>query len=88
MSGKNLNMVIELDYSDEELTELISALNNAIVALDKIYGAAKFGCGVPAEFDPLFKNKSFQEIDSFTEHRLGLLKNLYSKLIEYENLIF
>lgn len=81
-------MVIELDYSDEELTELISALNNAIVALDKIYGAAKFGCGVPAEFDPLFKNKSFQEIDSFTEHRLSLLKNLYNKLIEYENLIF
>lgn len=88
MSGKSLNMVIKLDYSDEELTELISALNNAIVALNKIYGAARLGCEIPAEFEFLFKNKSFQEIDNFTDCRLGLLKNLYSKLIEYENLIF
>jgi len=40
-------MVIELHYTDKELTTLLDGLNNAILAIENVYNELRFGCEVP-----------------------------------------
>ncbi len=78
-------MKIMLEYSEQELSTLLDGLNNAIIAVKKIYLAAQLGCEIPQAFAALFNGKSFEEIDSVTEKRLSSLYNLYQVLLHYEN---
>lgn len=78
-------MKIILEYSEQELSTLLDGLNNAIIAVKKIYRAAQLGCEIPQAFAALFDGKSFEEIDSVTEQRLQSLYYLYQTLLHYEN---
>ena len=76
---------ITIELTPEELTETLNGLNNAIVAVGKIYGAARLGCDIPLAFHPLFEDKSFEEIDNLCESRLKRLYSLYEMLLTQEN---
>ena len=78
-------MKIILEYSEQELSTLLDGLNNAIIAVKKIYLGTQLGCEIPQAFAALFNGKSFEEIDSVTEKRLSSLYNLYQVLLHYEN---
>ena len=82
---KGKKMKIKLDYSKEELSILLDGLNNAIIALQDVYGSAQFGCEVPKKFEKLFEDKSFEEIDKMRKDRISCLKHLYEYLLLYED---
>ena len=77
-------MKIELEYTPEELTQTINGLNNAIIALRDIYNAARWGCELPEKWERFFKDKPFKEIDAIVDIRSKALKDLYDKLLSYE----
>lgn len=70
---KTLHLVL----SDEEYDQLHAALNNAIIALSGVYFAGMYGCEVPSAFEPLFKDKTFDERDVLCNSRMRSLRNLY-----------
>ena len=76
-------MKIELEYSPEELTTVLDGLNNAIIAIQKIYSALKLGCRVPSEFE-LMAEKDYEELEQLTSFRLKALYKLYQNLLSYE----
>ena len=76
-------MKIELEYSPEELTTTLDGLNNAIIAVRKVYLALRLGCRVPMEFAEMAE-KDFKELDSLTDFRLKALYKLYQNLLNYE----
>ena len=76
-------MVIELHYTDEELTTLLNGLNNAILAIENVYNALRFGCEVPENLRQLTL-WSYDEIYKYTAFRLAALKDLYQYLLTYE----
>ena len=76
-------MKIELEYSPEELTTTLDGLNNAIIAIQKIYSALKLGCRVPSEFE-LMAEKDYEELEQLTSFRLKALYKLYQELLNYE----
>lgn len=78
-------MEIKLNYTKEELTNLINGLNNAIIAIGDIYSAAILGCATPNKFNVLFDNKAPDEITAMADIRINALKQLYHLLEEYEN---
>ena len=77
-------MEIKLNYTKDELSLLLDGLNNAIIALQSVYKSAQLGCDIPSQFTPLFKNKSFEEIDNIIEPRLSAVNHLYTILLEQE----
>lgn len=77
-------MEIKLNYTKEELTNLIDGLNNAIIAVGDVYAAAILGCETPSKFDPLFNNKTMDEITELADKRINGLKQLYYLLESYE----
>lgn len=77
-------MEIKLNYTKEELTNLINGLNNAIIAVSDVYSAAMLGCEVPNKFNVLFDNKTPDEIIDLTNKRVNALKQLYYLLESYE----
>ena len=81
---KTYNYVLIFNYTKEELSTLLDALNNAIIALNKIYTAAQFGTDLPKEFDEYFKDKTFEEIDNIVKTRMNILKKHYNLLLLYE----
>ncbi len=76
---------IKLQLDKQELTNTLNALNNAIISLDHVYAAMRFGCEYPKEFDPLCINKSFEEIDNTCDTRLKAILSLYNALLKYED---
>lgn len=77
-------MEIKLNYTKEELTNLINGLNNAIIAVSDVYSAAMLGCEIPKKFNVLFNNKTSDEIIDLTNKRVNALKQLYYLLESYE----
>ena len=78
-------MEIKLDYTPDELSTLLDALNHGCIALGKIYSGAKLGCELPKEFENKFKSMSFEEIDDYVEPRIKSLRMLYDYLLTFEN---
>lgn len=76
-------MQIKLNYTYDELTTLLDGLNNAILAVQEIYGALQLGCAVPKVFSE-FEKKSFEEINELVTIRKGALLDLYQHLLQYE----
>jgi len=76
-------MKIELEYSPEELTTVLDGLNNAIIAIQKIYSALNLGCRVPSEFE-LMAEKDYEELEQLISFRLKALYKLYQELLNYE----
>ena len=77
-------MEIKLNYTKEELTNLVNGLNNAILAISDIYAAAILGCEIPNKFNVLFVNKTPDEIIKMSNIRINALKQLYCLLESYE----
>lgn len=76
---------IKLNYTQEELSILLDALNHATIALGKIYAAARFSCEIPTVFEEKFKDMSFEEINEYTTTRFKSIQELYTYLLSFEN---
>ena len=75
---------IKLHYTPEELSVLLDVLNHSYIALRKVYGAARFGCDIPPEFEAKFNSLRFEEIDEYIQPRLRSLRELYEYLLTFE----
>ena len=73
-------MTIELN--DEDAEELLSALNNAIVALNEVKKKFDFGITdwVTPPWDKFLENKNCDEVIEILTKRLSLLHNLYYRI--------
>lgn len=78
-------MKIELEYTQEELKDLLDSLNNAFISLQRDYNAILFECydGIPRAFAP-FCDLSLEEMEDLRGTRLQALSTLYKTLLEYE----
>ena len=74
-------MIIELNYTNDELTTLLDGLNNALFSLRRDYVALMLGCqdGIPKELLSLRIN------EEDLKNRLEAVKELYKHLLIYEN---
>lgn len=74
-------MKIELNYTYDELVNLLDGLNNALISLNRNYCALSIGCedGIPLELGELKITKN----DCI--NRLNAVKELYEYLLTYEN---
>lgn len=73
-------MEIKLNYTQEELSTLLDGLNNALISLNRDYGAIKLGIddGVPSKLRKLTINEDTMK------YRLNAIKDLYDYLLTYE----
>ena len=74
-------MKIELNYTYNELTNLLDGLNNALISLKRNYNAILLGTEdeVPNQLVELDLNKETML------YRYNAVKELYDYLLEYEN---
>ncbi len=77
-------MEIKLNYTQEELSTLLDALNNGYIALSDAFIAAMLACDYPAKLHPLLEDKTPGEVREMAHLRLGALKQLYELLLSYE----
>ena len=77
-------MEIKLNYTQEELSTLLDALNNGYIALSDAFIAAMLGCDYPAKLRPLLEDKMPEEVREMAYLRLGVLRQLYEFLLAYE----
>ena len=75
---------IKLNYTPEEYSMLLDALNHSLILLRKTYNSAKFGCELPHEFDQKFSKMSFDEIEAYINPRLQLMYDFYKQMITFE----
>lgn len=74
-------MKIELEFKDlEEYSEFISALNNAILAYQKVVQSIILGVEFPSIFNKLAETKTEEELKA----RLALLTSKYNDLEKIE----
>ena len=74
-------MKIELEFKDlEEYSEFISALNNAILAQQKVVQSIILGVEFPSIFNKLAEQKTEEELKA----RLALLTSKYNDLEKIE----
>lgn len=77
-------MKIELEIDEKDLTETISALNNAILAYKDIRNAMFFYLDYPIKWKFL-QGDTEDTLTEKIDNRLNLLCNIYNQLIKYEN---
>ena len=77
---------IKIQYSQEQLSIILDALNNAIIALNDAYGAANLGCysSVPRKLRVAFERRSMEEIETVTSKRMDAIYTLYKDLLSFE----
>ena len=84
---KRKNICIKLEYDEDSLKTTIDALNNAIIALNDVYGAARLGCDYPEKFRPVFEGKTFEEMDKICQSRKEALYKLYQVYLNEEKVL-
>jgi len=77
---------IKIYYTEEQLSTILDALNNAIIALSDAYGAANLGCyeSVPRKLRAAFERKSTEEVKAVTSIRMDAIYTLYKDLLAFE----
>ena len=76
---------VKLNYTPEEYSMLLDALNHSLILLRKTYTSAKIGCELPSEFYQKFDKMTLEEIEEYTTPRLQLMYDFYKQMVSLEN---
>ena len=83
---KDIKLDIKLQYTQQQLSTILDALNNAIISLQDVYSMAVLGfdSSLPKKLRAMFTSKSFEEIETTTSARMDAIGTLYKDLLSFE----
>ena len=76
---------IKLNYTPEEYSMLLDALNHSLILLRKTYAGARIGCELPHEFDQKVGKLPHDDNEEYTIPRLQLMYDFYKQMLSFEH---
>ena len=77
---------LKLDYTEEQFSLLLDALNHSLLLLNYAYHSAKLGCNIPTtQLNQKFENMHYEDIIAYTNPRLEILYEFYINLLTLED---